>query len=398
MRYIISYIGYNKKKFIIFFCLILVAIFGIFENKLNEIKRIEPYFKEISFSYYKKYIFDCYKLKKYKRKKINNDIPYFSITLATYNMENYIENTILSIMNQSFQDFEIVIVNDYSTDNTLQIINRIKLKNNKIKLINHSKNLGLLATRMDCIQNSRGKYIILMDPDDMLLDPNLLNYLYKYNLKYNLDIIEFTILWYLAKKKYLYKPKILQYHYHNFSENIIKQPLLSELVFYIPNTKKYSSVICTSSRNKIFRKEILLKTVNYIDIDYYKEFVLTSEDTFINIISYQFANNYSNIDFPGYMYNIREKSVTHGVKDKKQKILFDYNYLIFNKILYGVIKDFNKDRNFLFYDLKRTNSLLLQLRKLSSKLKPKVNEFYKEIIKDNKISKKFKNYILNLLK
>ena len=40
-----------------------------------------------------------------------------------------------------------------------------------------------------------------MDPDDMLLDPNLLNYLYNYNLKYNLDIIEFTILWYLEKKK-----------------------------------------------------------------------------------------------------------------------------------------------------------------------------------------------------
>ena len=313
-------------------------------------------------------------------------------------MENYIESTILSIMNQSFQDFEIVIVNDYSTDNTLQIINRIKLKNNKIKLINHSKNLGLLATRMDCIQNSSGKYIILMDPDDILLDPNLLNYIYNYNLKYNLDIIEFTILCYLEKKKYLYKPNKTYYHYHNFSKKIIKQPQLSELLFYIPNTKNYSSVICTSSRNKIFRKEILLKTVNYIEKDYYKEFVITAEDTFINIISYQFANNYSNIDFPGYMYNIREKSVTHGVKDVKQKILFNYNYLIFNKILYGVIKDFNKDRNFLFYDLKRTNFLLLKLRKLSSKLKPKVNEFYEKIIKDRNISKEFKNYILNLLK
>ena len=396
MRFTISYILNNKTKFIIIFCLLLFDIFITFKIKFIEIKKIEPYFKDKS--YYNKFINDCYKLKKYRRKKINNDIPYFSITLATYNMENYIESTILSIMNQSFQDFEIVIVNDYSSDNTLQIINRIKLKNNKIKLINHSKNLGLLATRMDCIQNSSGKYIILMDPDDILLDPNLLNYLYNYNLKYNLDIIEFTLLCYLAKKKYLYKPNNIYYHYHNFSEKIIKQPQLSELLFYIPNTKKYSSIICTSSRNKIFRKEILLKTVNYIGKDYYKEFVLTSEDTLFNIISYQFANNYSNIDVPGYMYNIREKSVTHGMKDVKQKILFNYNYLIFNQILYGVIKDFNKNRHFLFYDLKRTNILLLNLRKLSSKLKLKVNEFYKEIIKDRKISKEFKNYLLNLLK
>ena len=105
-------------------------------------------------------------------------------------------------------------------------------------------------------------------------------------------------------------------------------------MFYIPNTKNYSSVICTSSRNKIFRKEILLKTINYIGKDYYNEFVITAEDTVISIISYQFANNYSNINFPGYMYNIREISATHGEKDVNQKILFNYNYLLYNKILY----------------------------------------------------------------
>ena len=311
-------------------------------------------------------------------------------------MENYIESTILSIMNQSFQDFEIVIVNDFSIDNTLNIINRIKLQNNKIRLVNHNKNLGVLATRIDCILNSSGKYIILMDPDDIILDPNLLNNLYNYNLKNNLDIIEFTILCYNEKEKYLYHDN-QYYHYHNFTEKIIKQPQLSDLLFYTPNTKNYSSIICTSSRNKIFRKEILLKTVKYIGKDYYNEFVITAEDTIISIISYQFANNYSNINFPGYMYNIREISATHGEKDVNQKILFDYNYLLYNKILYNFIKDFNKDRNFFFYDLKRTNSLLLELRNLS-KLKSEVNDIYKEIRKDRKISKEFNDFLLNLLK
>ena len=117
----------------IFLYFIICNIWRIYENKFSSIKKIKPYFKDISLSYYNKYIHDCYKLKKYKRKNINNQIPYFSITLATYNMENYIESTILSIMNQSFQDFEIVIVNDFSNDNTLNIINRIKLQNNKIK-------------------------------------------------------------------------------------------------------------------------------------------------------------------------------------------------------------------------------------------------------------------------
>ena len=152
-----SYISYNQEfsKFSKFCFIFMFLIFNIIKKQI-----IKTYFKEKKLSYYKKFIRDCYKLKKYKRKNINNNIPYFSICLATYNMENYIESTISSIMNQSFQDFEIIIVNDYSNDNTLNIIN--KLKNNKIKIINHSKNLGVLASRIDCILNSSGKYLFLI--------------------------------------------------------------------------------------------------------------------------------------------------------------------------------------------------------------------------------------------
>lgn len=392
-----SHISYNNKEFfksIKFFSRFIFLMLCIIINyNFTKMQKFKTYFKDISLFYYKKYVSDCYKLKKYKRKNINNKLPYFCICLPTYNMEKYIRSTILSILNQSFQDFEIVIVNDYSNDNTLNIINEIK--NSKIKIINHSKNLGLYASRVDGILNSSGKYIILMDPDDLLLNPNLLEFLYNYNLEHNLDIIEFTKFCYLEKKKYLYKDKRF-YHYHNFSDKIINQPQLSDLVFYIPNTKKYSKIICPASGNKIFKREILLKTVNYIGKDYYKKFFITADDTLISLVSYQFANNYSNINYPGYMYNIREKSMTHGKKNIKQKILFDYNYLLFNKKLYQLIKDFNKDINFLFYDLKRTNPLLLELKKLSSKLKSEVNDFYKEIGKNNNISMEFNDYLILL--
>ena len=82
-----------------------------------------------------------------------------------------------------------------------------------------------------------------------------------------------------------------------------------------------------------------------------------------------------------------------------QYMIYDYNYLLFNKILYKLIKDFNKDVNLMFYDLKkRTNFLLLQLKKLSSKLKPEVNEFYKEIRNNRNISKEFNDFIFYSLK
>ena len=64
-------------------------------------------------------------------------------------MEKYIEKAILSIINQTFQDFEIIIVNDNSNDNTEIILNQIQNKSNQIKIIRHHQNLGVYLSRID---------------------------------------------------------------------------------------------------------------------------------------------------------------------------------------------------------------------------------------------------------
>ena len=312
-------------------------------------------------------------------------------------MEKYIKKAVISIINQTFQDFEIIIVNDFSNDKTKFILEQLQLNDNRIKIINHYKNSGVYTSRVDGILNSKGNFIILMDPDDMILNPNLFENIYNYNLNYNLDMIEFTILHYEEKKKYLYIKKDKN-HFHNYSKKIVYQPELSDLLFYDLNTNNYSSVRCRAVWNKIIRKEVLLKTVNYIGKDYYKEFFITAEDTLINILNYQFAKNYSNINYPGYMYNIREISMTHGKRSKQKQILYCYNYLLYFKKLFSLIKDFKKDRNFLFYELKEINFLLLQLKNLDKNKELEIIKFYKEIKEDKNISKNFNEYIIELLK
>jgi glycosyltransferase involved in cell wall biosynthesis len=253
------------------------------------------------------------------------------------------------LLNQSFQDFEIIIVNDNSNDNTEIITKSIMFKDQRIKIIKHSETLGVYASRVDAILASRGKYILLMDPDDMLLNPNLFLELYYYNLKNNLDIIEFTVFCFEEKNSELII-KDSRYHYHNL-EGIIYQPELSNIFFYDSTTKNYSYVQCRNIWNKILRRELVLKTINYIGKDYYKKFFITAEDTIINLISLNFAKNYTNIKLPGYMYNIREISMTHGNFDERKQILFSYNHLLYLKKLYKYIKEFNKDRNFLYYEM-----------------------------------------------
>ena len=110
---------------------------------------------------YIKYINDCKNHKRYKRIKIINENPYISICIPALNMNKYIERTILSIINQSFQDFEIVIINDNSKDNTEDIIKILQLEDNRIKLINHNINKGVYYSRVEAILLSKGKYIIL---------------------------------------------------------------------------------------------------------------------------------------------------------------------------------------------------------------------------------------------
>ena len=317
--------------------------------------------------------------------------------MSAYNVEQFIESTILSILNQSFQDFEIIVVNDCSKDKTIDIVlNKFKT-DNRIKIINHIKNLGLYASRVTGILNSKGKFIILMDPDDMILNPYLLDILYYYYLEYNLDIIEYKIMKYKFNSQELFDPKDKN-HYHYYSKNIITQPELSNLLFFVPGTQKYSGIVCKTIWNKIIRREILIKTIDYIGEDYYKDFIITADDSLLNVISLQFANNFSNINISGYMYNLRESSATHGHKSKKQLILFFSNYLFYNKKLHKYIKDFNKNINFLFYELKRTKDTLLNLIAFNESKRKEVNKLYTEILEDRNISNDFRKYLIRHLK
>ena len=73
-------------------------------------------------------------------------------------MEKYFKKNLLSLLNQSFQDFEIIIINDKSTDETENIIKNIKLFDNRIKLIFHNKNLGGYHSRVESIFSAKSEF------------------------------------------------------------------------------------------------------------------------------------------------------------------------------------------------------------------------------------------------
>lgn len=102
--------------------------------------------------------------------------------MPVYNSGKLIHQTINSILNQTYSNFEFIIVNDASIDNTLEVIKAYKKKDSRIKIINNQINLGISLSSNKGLDAAKGKYIAMMDHDDISLPERLemqINYLEK---------------------------------------------------------------------------------------------------------------------------------------------------------------------------------------------------------------------------
>jgi len=93
--------------------------------------------------------------------------PKISVVMSAYNEEKYLDESIGSILSQTFKDFELIIVNDCSTDNSIKIMRKYAKKDKRIKVINSPNNEGIVKTRNKALIVARGKYIANLDGDDI---------------------------------------------------------------------------------------------------------------------------------------------------------------------------------------------------------------------------------------
>ena len=163
-----------------------------------------------------------------------------SVIINVFNGEKYIKKCLESIINQTYKDIEIVIVNDGSTDDTKKIIESYKDK--RIKLINQ-ENMGLSLSRNVGIDNSKGDYLYFVDVDDYL-EKDALEYLYNLMIKYDADITTCRPI-----DRYDYETKIV-----NEKENI--EILTNEEMLKRVLLIKYRE---GTTWNKLFKKELFDK-------------------------------------------------------------------------------------------------------------------------------------------
>ena len=107
---------------------------------------------------------------------LTNDIlksysnPLITVIIPIYNSEKTIKSAIRSVQNQNFRDLEILLIDDFSKDNSLSIIKELKNEDSRIKIIKNKVNRGPLFSKSLAVLNSRGKYTILLDSDDLFVN------------------------------------------------------------------------------------------------------------------------------------------------------------------------------------------------------------------------------------
>jgi len=167
-----------------------------------------------------------------------------SVITPVYNSEKFIEKTIESVLNQTYEDFEYILINDKSTDNSEKIIRNYMKKDSRIKLINLEKNSGAAIARNRGIELSQGKYIAFIDSDDFWKKDKLKkqidfmkknNYYFTFTAREKINEKGETIKISNVPKEIDYK-KELRYNLIGTSTVVYDQQILGKI--YMPNLRK----------------------------------------------------------------------------------------------------------------------------------------------------------------
>ena len=295
----------------------------------------------------------------YKKIKIIN--PKISIFLPIYNKNIYLVKSIRSIQNQTLKQIEIIGVNDFSTDNSLNILKKLSKIDSRIKIINNDRNHGLLYARAMGILNSTGEFLINLDPDDQFYEENNLENLYIIAKAYNVDVLNFSF-----KHKNRTKLKCI------YNNKIIKKPQLFKSAYNNYNRLKDYLIW-----NKMIKRKIMLKAYKKFKNRVYSQKWNYHEDNIWSILIYRYANSMLCINNIIYIYNSLEDSLMkniHGSNIQIKNLIYRieilriiYNkksyikYIIgeYYKLIFGINKDLILLKN--MFDIKGKFIKLLSL-------------------------------------
>lgn len=212
--------------------------------------------------------------------------PLISVIIPAYNIENYIERCVKTVCEQTYENLEIIVIDDGSTDQTGKIIDRLAENDSRIISI-HKENAGVSAARNTGLDIAKGEYIGFVDGDD-LIEKDMYEILVSNAIKYEADISHCGY--------QMVFPNRVDYYY-NTKETIIQDNYQG--VYDLIKADKVEPGLC----NKLYKKEI-------IGDSRLEEEIRINEDLLFNYILFKKARKSVVEDLPKYHYMVRENSAS----------------------------------------------------------------------------------------
>ena len=222
--------------------------------------------------------------------------------MPVYNVADYIESSINSCLVQSFDKFEIIVVDDCGTDQSIAIALRLADKDTRIKIVHHEKNFGTYHARHTGVLNATGKYILFLDPDDRVAKDSFIVLYKEFCKNSGIDIFLFNMKFIPSLKAWTRKPRVPIGIFSNENKGDIFK--VGSLSF--------------GTGGKVYRRGVLLNAFNSLNIPLsyrliYGEDVLVFASSFLN------SQKISGIENELYLYCRNESSITFD-KSAESKI------------------------------------------------------------------------------
>ena len=269
--------------------------------------------------------------------------PKISVIIPVYNAEKSIRKTVRSAQNQNMSDIEIILVDDFSQDNTLLVIERLQYEDSRIKLLRNKQNKGTLYTRSIGVLNAKGKYIMSIDNDDLFMK-NIFNICYEEAELNNFDIIEFSGYntyynnYNLPTSKSNMTINIPLYLQFKEDGLIVRQPELSTFMYKKEKNSENYTFIDGLIWGKLIKRKIYKKALDLVGDIIYSEKIVWCEDRIVNFFLLRVANSFKFIKKDGIIHLVTKNTAGHKLMNEKKNKMFHQEFL-YVSMVYNITKN-----------------------------------------------------------
>ena len=347
LKYGVIFDFFNKNlEFLILICGLIIILTLIFFQVFAKTKLYLDIFSDGKIYYRNERKLDLNKIKKqiqnYKKFKIlfdnqhdfiKREKPKISLIMTIYNQAHFLNYIYSSIQQQIMKEIEIIIIDDASTDNSSKIINSFMKIDKRIIYLKNKINKGAFYSRNEGVMLSKGEYILIIDPDDLLLN-NIFVKAYEYAKYYDLDILQY----YVIRGSYQVNKIWLK---NKYKSGILYSKQVKEVFFYSVSRTLW---------DKLIKRDTFIKGIFFMKQEFNKErYFIHSDDTiFWGIISS--ANSYGFLEQIGYFYNFENpNSLIHHYFDPEFINIIFHSLFSTLKYYYIQTEDNEIEKNYVGY-------------------------------------------------